>query len=905
MSQMAGKESDTAFEEVLLQALKLLDQPEKLGATSLLAAPYFLSRASQPGMNLATAQMRGHLLQTIIKKAAQQLWGEALPSSKTAMQAALKEVRKERGTPRYSYLVLELRYFQDYFQPRSLRDIYEDDAYLIDSKTGDHRSHKIALQHLGAALLGLLRPALRLEQPPQPTLFVGYVQEQQKLATLLQSSQTVFLSGPTGVGKTTLAAATAKVMRERPIFWYTFHPLLNDHLGSLLFGLGHFLHEQAPSQLWQYLLANQGALTNVPVATALLREDLAAFPQGLPLLCFDELDLLWHSDPAQIVPAHRQLLAFIESLRGLTPILLIGQRAIVESDQYLTLNGFKSVQIPELWQAGGCTLHYLAVEKLYAATQGNLRLLRLCLTLTQDGMALDEIIAHLTTEVGLFPIFQRLWRRLDEQERHLLQQLAVFRQPAPDHLWPATVLASLSKRHLVENDGQGHLIIAAGLQALIYPELDATTRQTLHQQAAHLLLPYAEYTEVAYHFWQGGQPDQAIQVWYPQRQQEIGRGQTDAALAIFESIDRQQVGAQEQRGLDLLRAELRNMRGELTKGLADLAAITWADASEMGGRLLALRSAYQDALGYPDRAIRSYGDGLQLLMRLQAQVSRFHYRLSRAHLRQMELAAAKREARLAECQLCNLFGEIEESEGRYQEALLSYQKALVLAQMLDDAASLAQTYRNLGALLGSRLQKADEAVAYMQKAMRYYEQLGDRHSLETTRSNLSAIYLQTGQFAAALATATKAYRFFQAINAPYQAAVEAVNLAEAYFELGQPMEAETYARQALDLEERLTYPYALFTLGRIEGQRGNHHSAQSHLHQAIRTAELNEDFYMKAYAERELGKAFLAAGNQNEAQQALTTAQQTFQQLSMTQEVQETEKLLALSELTTNSATKR
>lgn len=894
MAQTAGKEYGTAFEEVLIEALKLLEQPETLGATSPLAAPYFLHRASQPGMSMATASIRGQLLKTVIKKAAQQLWGEALPTTKAAMQAALKAVRQERGTPRYSYLVLELRYFQDYFQPRALRDIYEDDAYLIDSKTGDHRSHKVALQHLGAALLGLLRPALRLEQPPHPTLFVGYAQEQQKLTTLLQSKQTIFLSGPAGVGKTTLAAATTKAMAERALFWYTFHPLLNDQLGSLLFGLGHFLHEQAPSQLWQYLLANQGALTNLPVAMALLRADLAAFPQASPLLCFDELDLLWHSDPAQIQPAHRQLLAFLESLRGLTSILLIGQRAIIESDQYLSLSGFKSVQIPALWQAGGCTLHYLEVEQLYAATGGNLRLLRLCLALAQDGMAVDELVAHLSTQATLFPIFQRLWLRLDEQERQLLQQLAVFRQPAPDHLWPAAPLASLYKRHLVENDGQGHSVIAANLQTLIYQELPPTLRQHLHQQAAHLLLPYGEYTEVAYHFWQGGQPDQAVQLWYPQRQQEIGRGQTDAALAIFERVERQSLGPQEQRGLDLIRAELRNMRGELAKGLAELTAVTPIESSEVGSRLLALQGTYQDALGYPDRAIHSYREGIQVLTRVQAQISRFHYRLSGVQLRQMELAAAKREARLAECQLHNLFGEIEESEGRYQEAILCYQKALVLAQMLDDPTSLALSYRNLGALTGIRLQKADEGVAYLQKAMVYYEQSGDRHSLETVRSNLSALYLQTRQFAAALETATKAYGFFQAINAPYQAAVEAVNLAEAYFELGQMAAAETYARQALDLEERLTYPYALFTLGRIEAQRGNHSSAQSHLHQAIRTAELNEDRYMKAYAERELGKALLADSNPRAAQQAFTAAQHAFQQLGMAQEAAETDKLLGI-----------
>ncbi len=89
-----------------------------------------------------------------------------------------------------------------------------------------------------------------------------------------------------------------------------------------------------------------------------------------------------------------------------------------------------------------------------------------------------------------------------------------------------------------------------------------------------------------------------------------------------------------------------------------------------------------------------------------------------------------------------------------------------------------------------------------------------------------------------------------------------------------------------------TYPYALFTLGRIEAQRGNHSSAESHLHRAIHAAELNEDRYMKAYAQRELGIVCLDAGNQRGAQDAFIQARQGFQQIDMAPEVQETEKLL-------------
>lgn len=893
MSRQEENVIGSAFEETLLQALKLLAQPARLGAESPLAAPYFLSRALPPGSYLHTPESRGHLLKSVIKTVAQQLWQGPLPKNRAEMQAALKEVRKARGTPPYSYLVLELRYFQEYLQPRSLREIYEDDAYLLDSKTGDHRSHKVALQQLGELLLAQLRPVLRLEQPVVPALFVGYAQEEQKLSQALQHRQTVSLSGTGGVGKTTLAARILQQRKGQPHFWYTFHPTLNDRLSSLLFGLGYFLHEQSTSQLWQYLIAQQGALTDFTVALGLAHQDLAARQAEAPLLCFDELDRITHSDPGQIQPAHRQLLEFIESLRGLAPILLIGQRPVIDSDHYVTLTGLKPVQIPALWQGGGCAIHAVEVEKLFRATGGNLRMLRICLALQQDGVALEEVITQLAANASLYPIFHRLWLRLDDDERNLLQQLAVFRGPAPDQLGSPQTIASLVARHLVEADGQGGIGLVNHLHELIYHALAPEVREALHLQAAHALLPYAEYTEAAYHFWQAAHPAQAVQLWYPQRQSEIRRGHTDAALAIFEGISRNQLRPQEQQGLDLLRAELRYLRGELTKGLAELPKTAGRTATEANARLVALQGDYQDALGYPDQAIQSYHEGIHLLTRLQSEASRFHHRLGKLYLRQKELAAAKREARLLECQLQNLYGTIEAEEGRYQDALLCHQKALTLAQLVGDEASLAVTYRNLAKLLGARFQKLEEATDYFEKAIACFEQLGDRLSVEQTRDNLSAVYLQTHQFQAALTAANQAYRFFKAINAPHGAANAGVNLAEAHFELGNLDQAEHYALAVLELEERQSYPYALFNLGRIAAVHGNITKAKSYLGQTIRTAEMNGDHYLKVYALRELGKVLLPS-EETVAREHLCTARQSFQQLGMTLEVQATEKLLGL-----------
>ena len=102
----------------------------------------------------------------------------------------------------------------------------------------------------------------------------------------------MILWGPPGVGKTTLGATIFQRLATQPIFWYTFRPLLNDRVPSLLFALSHFLHQQGASNLWQLLLAAGGAIDDYQLALALLREDLATLQPHSPVLCFDEVDCL-------------------------------------------------------------------------------------------------------------------------------------------------------------------------------------------------------------------------------------------------------------------------------------------------------------------------------------------------------------------------------------------------------------------------------------------------------------------------------------------------------------------------------------------------------------------------------------------------------------------------------------
>ncbi len=887
----------STFEKQIKNSLKWFDNPEQLGAESPLASPYFLSRAIMDRPEPTSARARGEALQRALRAAAATLWGDPLPQSLAEMRLALHEVRQQPGTRRYSYLVMELRALQEFLRPKRTSDIWESEEYLPGSRAEHYRDFDVAVQHLGEALLQHLHPTLRPERPPHSAI-VGYEAARTQAKEALTAGKSVVLIGPGGVGKTALGAELlGHLAADRPVFWYTMRPTFNDRLNSLLFALGHFLQSYGATNLWQLLVAAGGLVQDNHLALAMIRQDLQELHPRLPLLCFDELDLIAPADVETALPAHTQMLALIDGLRPMTPMLLIGQRPVLESDLHLELTGLATPQIYELLRLRQIVLAPDEVEQLYHATHGNPRLLLLCLALHERGESVAEILAALPTSPGVIAVLRRLWVRLQAEERRMLQRLSVLRNPAPIHAWPeeAALLQHLVQRRLVMADGHGGIELHAALRAPIYAELAPDLRDSLHQQAAHLRLAYGEFTAAAHHFCQAHRTAEAIQCWYPRRTHEIQRGQAEGALAIFHEVSRRGLGKRERQALALILAELYKLAGELEAGRTRLQEEDWRGESELNARAAALHAEFAEALGYPESALQIYGDAILTTSRLLGQLVQLRRHRSMLYVRQKQRTEAWHEAQLAECQLHNLRGELQEEDGRYAEALASYEQALTLATSLNDTASLALTEGNLASLYG-RKQALQEAVAYSQSAIARCQEIGDFYSLAKLTMNLSYIYIQTHQFAQAVDAAKTALRTFKAIGSPYYSAVSAVNLAEAYLETGELQKAEEIAYEALNLEEAQTMPYALFSLGQVRRRRQEWHSAAQHLAESARLALLNQDHYMEAYAQRTLGEIYQEQNQVTEAREFLQKALTLFRQLEIDDEIRRTEEhLLALA----------
>jgi tetratricopeptide (TPR) repeat protein len=884
----AAEISLTLFERHIKQALRLYEQPERLGRESPLASSYVLGHALRDLPRPVTEQMRGETLRAEIRAAANSLWRGALPTNRSEMLAAIAEARRDPDDPRYAYVVLELRCFNDYVAPYRMSDIWEQPHLLPGSKSQHYRDFDVAVRRLAALLLDRLRPALRPERPRPPEALYGYARQLTQVVESLAQGRAVALSGPGGVGKTSIGASALRQISDRDAFWYTLRPGFNDGIGSLLFALGAFLHERGAANLWRYLVTTNGVVGDLNLAAGLLREDLAVFGERPPFLCLDDIECLTSGSLDLPTPGHVQILDLIEGLRGVTPLLLIGQRGLPASDLHLELSGLSVADIARLYEDAGVGLSQEEAARLLAFSGGNPRLLTLLLTLRREG----EDVTSLEGEHGvplLLPAFQRLWRRLRPEERRALQRLSVYQGYVPEDVLEATTLDALARLRLTDHDGHGGAALLPAFAPIVYDGLSSELREQLHSEAAIVYLERGAYTAAAYHFAQARQENRAVQVWFPQRRQAIARGEADAARPIFNGISRQRLGASERKALDIIRAELHQMAGEIETGLHELEQADWSGESEATARLWMLRGQLQDALGYPDQTLTSYDEGLRVTARLLGQMATLRLRRGRLHYRHRNLKASWQELQRAEFDLAVLRGLIREEEGAYDIALESYQCAHKLAEQLDEDTLRGEAERWIAVLYGRR-QQLDEAVAHAMRAVKIYERLGDRVNLEKMHDSLAYIYLAARQFQAAIEAAAPAYAFFRSIGDAHHAAVIAANLAEASFEIGDLEGATRYATEALDLGDRHAAPYAYFTLGQVALVRRD--AAVASFSESMQRAQQNDDPYMVAYAQRALGRAYLAAGEEAAGQRHLLDALALFQQLDIPGEITATEELI-------------
>lgn len=865
-----------AYEGCVQTALKHYANAEWLGDNSPLAQPYFLGALSSA---MPSAVQRGRVLQKALVDAWESLWDGALPADeKTLLDSAYKHSKDGK----YFALALELRYLHRIIHSTKRPVILDD--YLHVSRAQYHRDLPEAVRILGGNLLRGVHPRLQLERPSPPAALYGRQSNLDELLAILICGKSVNLCGMSGMGKTSLAAAICQRWVGGSFFWYTLRPRLNDRLDSFIFTFAFFLHQHGASDLWQQILADNGQIKNLEIAESLAMHAIKQF-DPLPLLVIDEADLLRPVTFEAQNQEYARFFGFLESLSQNATVLFAGQRATLPDIQNLELSGISLAALLEWLRALKMDCQPSDLQDLLKYTSGAPRLLTLCLALIQNGASVQEITTQLKRSPGVGALMSRLISQMGDVERRALVELAVFRQGAPVDAWQERqpALKNLSERGLVQIDLAGGVSLLPVWSDLVLGVLSPETKAALHDWAARARSERGEYTEAAYHYWQAGYPESAIQIWYPNREHAIASGEAANAGAIFNAIAAHRLPKAEQQSLALIRADLARLNGDFEKGLRDLNEVKWT-SPRASSKAHELRGMLLKELGDNTGALREYQSGLNDLAALTRQQVNLLTGRSARFKDEGDYLQAWNEIKRARYLIEAFQGNIFDRQGQYTQAMQSYLLALELAKELDDITYLARTYNNIGLMAAFR--EPEEALPYLRLAVEAFEKIGDRYEVQLVRNNMIVAMMQSGRYQEALPLAQSVVNFALSIRNRPNAADATVNLSEIFFNIGNLDEALHWAEVCMAQEQTVVIPYALNMIGLVDNARKNFAHAEICFRQII--GDETSEPYIIACAWRGLGEMYKLQSKINEAKEPFHKAIELFEQQKNPLEVEKT-----------------
>lgn len=839
-----------AFADAVERALEHAGDPAWLEAHSPLAAPYFLAGL----MDAPSA--------------------DALAGRGRALLAAMRDAA--RNLPDEQQRLLNTAFFD---RRPSLNNAGV--ARLLSLSEATYYRHRAtAIAALAEALNHHLAPAMQLTVPRARPL-IGRDDVLARCLAALREGHSVSITGPGGLGKTSLGAHIAAHWPAARAFWFTVRPGLNDHLSSFAFALAHFLRRHGASQAWRQIVAEPGA--NEPVRLlGLLRHDLASLSEAPALLCVDESDLL-----RQDLRAHAQIIHTIEELSESTPVLLLGQQTVARAHAHHVLGGLPAEAAVALLAREGVTgLSPLELAELRAATRGNPAVLLLFAALYREGDHVSDVLRQLADAPSIEVLLSRMWVRLDDDERALLAELAVFRGPAPADAFDdrRATLDRLATRDLAALDGGGAISLANHISAYALRRTPLEMRLAHHLAAGQIREARGEYTAATHHYLAARQPALGVWTWFSHREIEIARGNAPAARAMFAEVAPGDLPVDDdRRALAVLQSELALMAGAADDAERALGAATWPAAHPAAAHARQLEGDLRQMQGRIEQALQAYRASIEAMSQpRERRMVQLHSKIGYIYVARLrDLEQARREGALALWQAHIFQGYVEEESGNYAAARRQYEAALEIAsRLMDGRLALSRTRSYLGHL-SWREGDAAAAIAHLQTALSEAHALGEPVSAIYNRLNLAGAYIVAGRHEEALAEAEAALSLAEPMQHAFLIAGLTASAGEACYYLGRLEQAERYALRSLREEEEVHRPYALTVLGWVRAAQGKAGEAESMLRMAIDSAQAAQDRYAEAPAWKALGRVLAGADRRKAAFDAFERARMLYEALAL------------------------
>lgn len=227
---------------------------------------------------------------------------------------------------------------------------------------------------------------------------------------------------------------------------------------------------------------------------------------------------------------------------------------------------------------------------------------------------------------------------------------------------------------------------------------------------------------------------------------------------------------------------------------------------------------------------------------------------------------------------------IERQEGDLDRAIQRLEDAIKLAEEMGPAGASERAFLhdNIGLTL-RRQGKIEEALDQYNRALEIRSHLDDQKGLASTYNNVGVLLRQTGNIELAEERHTAAMEIFRAIQYPRGEAITNGYLGEVYEAAERFDEAKQAFMAALELDERLKSPQGtsmnLCQLGRLALRVGTLEEAVDYAHSALNEGEASGNREGLAAAYHLLGQIETRTGDFGSALDDLSTAVEMYRDL--------------------------
>lgn len=411
------------------------------------------------------------------------------------------------------------------------------------------------------------------------------------------------------------------------------------------------------------------------------------------------------------------------------------------------------------------------------------------------------------------------------------------------------------ERQLVQED-PGDTVLRfrhVEIQHVLYADLGPLRRRMLHRQAAEALerqaMPEPEQIaeELAYHYYEAGEYERALAYSLPAARQAQATYANEAALMWYN------------RTLEML-----NLLDPQQVGAFQLTRLL---AHQHLGEVLTLIGRYDEALEHCAaaraqlEAARLSSDQARQLAALCHQTAqvcerRGEYDLALTWLEKGLGYLDEDEPILELARIYNLSGWVRWHQGYFEVAKTWLERALSMAREAQFQQVEADSLRRLGAVA---YYSGDYRTyrAHSEQALQIYRQIGDRRGEGAVLNNLAIFYAGQGDYAKALTFQEQARLIWQEMGDRRAESVSLNNLGGFALFLGDYAGASDYYEQSLrvcrEIGDRRGEGRALDSLGVVSAARGDYRTTLSFYQGALRIRQEIGDLRGEAETTNHLG----------------------------------------------------